>query len=52
MPFSSPISPAIQNMIGEQVALAKSTFGSGSTKNWLFIAIAVVAIIFFVKKVT
>lgn len=46
-------STTVQKMIGEQVAQTKATlFSPGGMNKWLIIGVAVVAIIFFVKKVT
>jgi len=46
------ISPAIQNMIGEEITKTKNAVAGNKTSNWLIAVVAVIAIIYFVKKVT
>jgi hypothetical protein len=51
--MGSPVSPAIQSMLGEYVSDAKAALsGGGGIKGWLFVGVAVVLVIFFVKKVS
>jgi hypothetical protein len=50
--MGSPISPSIQSMITEQVALTKSALTGGGTKSWLIMGAVILVIIFLVKKVT
>jgi len=45
-------STSVQRMIGEEIAKTKSTITGSGMKSWLIAVIAVVAIIFFVKKVS